>query len=190
MHLAMASLKQTRILSQTEFDLLLAWLDEDRERAGARYEQIRRRLIVIFAGRGCSVPEELADDAIDRVARKAAEIAEIYTGDKALYFYGVANYVFQESLKRKPEPVSELKLADELEEERHACLEKCLANLPKDSKRLILSYYAEDKQAKIDLRKKLADDFGLTINALRIKALRVRNDLQQCVERCLAKFEK
>src|SRR5947209_6617862 len=36
------------------FDRLLAWLNPDREQAGQRYEEIRRRLIKIFARRGCS----------------------------------------------------------------------------------------------------------------------------------------
>src|SRR5262245_44374262 len=37
-----------RSVSREAFDLMLAWLDSDRERAGQKYEEIRYRLIKIF----------------------------------------------------------------------------------------------------------------------------------------------
>ena len=49
------------VLSQESFDKLLAWLDPNREKAGIKYEQIRYRLIKIFAGRGSADAEDLAD---------------------------------------------------------------------------------------------------------------------------------
>ena len=73
-------------MTQESFDSLLAWLDADRERAGRRYEEIRRRLIKILACRGCHDPEDLADEAINRVAGKVGEVAKDYSGDPALYF--------------------------------------------------------------------------------------------------------
>ena len=57
-------------LSQEDFDALLAWLDPEREQAGLKYEQIRGSLIKIFTGRGCTDPEELADETINRVTAK------------------------------------------------------------------------------------------------------------------------
>lgn len=55
------------------FEQLLAWLDEDRELAGKKYEEIRFRLINLFIARGCRISEELADKTIDRVARKVKD---------------------------------------------------------------------------------------------------------------------
>ena len=60
-------MKSTWALSQEAFDRLLAWLDPDRDRAGERYEEIRRKLIGIFLRRGCSTAEDLTDEAINRV---------------------------------------------------------------------------------------------------------------------------
>ena len=179
--------KKIHILKQEDFERLLAWLDEDRERAGILYEKIRWRLMTILAARGCPLPEELADETIDRVARRVADIQETYVGDKALYFLGVANNVHHEYLKRPAIPEPPPPDDDVEDKERvHHCLESCLENLPEDSKHLIRRYYAEDKQAKIDLRKQLAEELGVSISNLRLRALRIREKLQTCIERCLS----
>lgn len=179
--------KKLHLLKQEDFDRLLAWLDEDRERAGMMYEKIRRRVITILAARGCPAPEELADETIDRVARRVADIQETYVGDQALYFLGVANNVHHEYLKRPASPEPPPPGNDIEEKERtHSCLENCIENLQEDSKHLIRRYYAEDRQAKIDLRKQLADELGVSISNLRLRALRIREKLQVCIERCMS----
>ena len=90
-------------LSQEDFDALLAWLDPDREQAGIKYEQIRSRLIKIFTGRGCVDPEELADETINRVTRKLNGNSKANSpAIAARYFFGVANKIYMEHLRRKP----------------------------------------------------------------------------------------
>jgi DNA-directed RNA polymerase specialized sigma24 family protein len=178
--------KKVRSLKQEDFDRLLSWLDPEPERAGTIYEKIRWRLIAILASRGCPIPEELADETIDRVARRVADIRETYVGDKAIYFLGVANNVHHEYLKRPAMPESPESVDDlEAKERTHLCLEKCLEILLPDSRQLITRYYAEDKRAKIDLRKNIAEEFGINLNTLRLRALRIREKLQKCIERCL-----
>ncbi len=174
-------------LTQEAFDSLLAWLDSDRERAGRRYEEIRRRLIKIFACRGCHEPEDLADETINRVAKKVAEISPTYEGDPALYFYGVANKVHLEFVKKRPArpapppppPAGEF-------EREHDCLERCMELLPPRNRELVLQYYREEKGAKIEHRQALADQLGIALNALRIRAHRIRMTLRRCVDACLA----
>ncbi len=179
--------RKIHVLSPEDFDRLLVWLDSDRERAGEIYEKIRWRLIAILAARGCPVPEELADETIDRVARRVSDIAGNYSGDKILYFFGVANNVHHEYLKKPPPPEPPPSIhVEEDREATHECLERCLNRLSEDSRKLIREYYAEDKQAKIDLRKRLAGQMGISINTLRLRALRIRESLQKCIERCLA----
>ena len=173
-------------LSQETFDDFLAWLDPDRERAGKKYESIRRRLIEIFTCRGCRDAEDLADETINRVALKAQEIAPGYVGDPALYFYGVAQKVHLESLRRKPRvppppPVNE---PNDVEFE-YECLERCMEQLASSQRELVLQYYREDKRAKIDSRKELAAHLGIELNALRIRAHRLRATLRECVEKCI-----
>jgi RNA polymerase sigma factor (sigma-70 family) len=179
-----------RVLTREAFDGLLDWLDPNRDQAGKKYESIRRRIIKILACRGCCEAEDLADETFNRVASKVHEIASSYTGDPALYFYGVAHKVHLEYLRRKPPLASPpLQLAtgessNEIEQE-YACLERCIERLPDSQRDLVLEYYKEDKRAKIDHRKELADKLGVALNALRIRAYRIRAALQQCVEDCL-----
>ena len=80
--------------TQESFDRLLLWLDPDRGRAGQRYENIRRKLIGIFASRSAAFPEEMADDCINRVIQKMPELAGTYGGPPEIYFYGVAKMIF------------------------------------------------------------------------------------------------
>jgi len=175
------------VLTQEDFDRLLAWLDPERERAGQRYEEIRLRLIKLFACRGCGEADLLADETINRVARKLPEVAGTYTGDPALYFCGVAHRVHLEYLRRRPPaPAPVARPAEEVERE-YACLESCMRELTPDSRELVLQYYMEEKQVKIDHRKELARRLGIAINALRLRAFRIRAALQQCVEDCLEK---
>jgi RNA polymerase sigma factor (sigma-70 family) len=191
-------MKNRQVITQQAFDELLNWLDADRDSAGSKYEKIRVRLIKIFACRGCCEADDLADETINRVTAKLGEIAESYSGDPALYFYGVAQKVHLEYLRKKP-PVQESAQAGrepggqtawpsqpvEDVEQEYACLEKCMDRLPPENRRLVLEYYQEEKRAKIDHRKMLADQLGIAVNALRIRAHRIRLQLQQCVESCL-----
>jgi RNA polymerase sigma factor (sigma-70 family) len=173
-------------LTQEAFAKFLAWLSPNHEQAGEKYEDIRRKLITIFACRGCTCPEDLADDTINRVIRKVQEIAEAYVGNPALYFYGVAHNVHLEYLRNKPisqpPPSPDTPLRTEAEYE---CLEQCIDRLPQRSRELVLYYYQEEKHAKIDLRKRLAQQLGIPLNALRIRACRIRMTLQECVVQCL-----
>ncbi|HEU4594614.1 MAG TPA: sigma-70 family RNA polymerase sigma factor [Pyrinomonadaceae bacterium] len=179
-------------LTQAAFDSLLAWLDADREQAGMKYEQIRRRLIKIFTCRGRADADELADETINRVTLKAQELSKDYDGDPSLYFYGVAQKVFLESLRKRPAPAfvppPPPPTASETDEDEaeYECLESCVGQLPPESRVLVIEYYQNDRRAKIDHRKELAARLGIAPNALRIRAHRIRLTLQRCVEACLA----
>lgn len=189
-------MKKEWVITQEAFDALLGWLDANREQAAQKYEKIRTRLIKIFTCRGCGNADELADETINRVSAKVDIIASSYSGDPALYFYGVAQKVHLEYLRSRPvfqdplEDNRELKSRivmehdDDIEQE-YECLERCMKRLPPDSRRLVLEYYQEEKRAKINRRRKLAAELGIAVNALRIRAHRIRSQLQQCVQLCL-----
>ncbi|HEV3040634.1 MAG TPA: hypothetical protein VHA33_22915 [Candidatus Angelobacter sp.] len=181
-------------LTAETFDQLLGWLDHDRDRAGRKYEQIRASLIKIFWYRGCAMPEELADETIDRVAGKIQQLATAYEGDPALYFYGVANNVSLEYLKRKhdlsmPLPDDLVEDTHELEDEEQAyqCLEQCMSSLSARNRELVFEYYGGEngEQRKIDRRKELARRMGIGTNALWIRVHRVKKVLRTCVSECL-----
>jgi DNA-directed RNA polymerase specialized sigma24 family protein len=181
-------MKKNSVITREGFDQLLTWLDPDREQAGVRYEKIRHRLIEIFASRGCREAEDLADEVINRVARKSQDVAEGYVGDPAHYFYAVAKNVRLEYWKVKPpaempttpEPISEEQLSREL-----ACLEQCLGHLPEQAREQFLQYHSEEQQVKIGHRKELCNRLGISPNALRIRIHRIGMILKRCLEDCL-----
>jgi len=178
-------MSKAHTLTQEDFNGLLEWLGQDREQAGDKYEAIRRRLIRIFISRGCHHAEEMADETINRVTFKLKEIRQDYVGDPALYFYGVANKVHLEYVRKKPTPVMPPPDPPDEAEQRDECLKKCMARIPAKQRELVLQYYLEDKRAKIDHRKVLADELGIALNALRIRVHRIRAMLQECVQGCL-----
>jgi DNA-directed RNA polymerase specialized sigma24 family protein len=175
------------ILTREAFDALLGWLDPDSERAAVRYEEIRRRLIRFFTCRQCAPAEELADETLNRVARKVLE-GLAYVGETAPYFYGVAHNVYLEYIRPKPPvPLPPPPRSTEEVEREHACLEECLGRLQSRSRELIREFYQEEKQAKIEHRKRLAERLGITPNALRIQAHRIRLVLLECIRQCLSR---
>ncbi len=173
------------VLTQESFYALLVWLDPDRALAGQKYESIRMRLIKIFACRGCYEPEDLADETINRVTNKLNDL-EGFVGERAPYFYGVANKVHMGYLRRRPPPPQPPPMYDSEEiEKEYKCLDRCLQSLTADNRNLVLQYYQDEKKAKIEHRKRLADQFGIALNALRIRAHRIRATLQVCVQKCV-----
>jgi DNA-directed RNA polymerase specialized sigma24 family protein len=173
--------------TQESFDQLLSWLDNDRDQAARKYELIRRRLIKIFTCRGCVEAEDLADETINRVTSKVAEIASNYEGEPALYFYGVARKVHQEYLRpqNKVTPPLTNEVSEDDDENVYQCLDRCMETVTETSRQVVLRYYENEKKAKIDDRKALADELGIGVNALRIRAHRIRLLLRKCVTTCM-----
>lgn len=177
-------------ITQENFDLLLSWLDPNRETAGQKYEKIRQRLIRILIGRGCLEAEQLVDETFDRVTRKLPELAGNYNGEPSFYFYGVADKIYLEWLRQQKKikqlSLPETNVRDKTAEIEYECLESCLEKLPADQHLLIVGYYKEEKTAKIENRRKLADFFGITTSALQVKTLRIRAKLRECMRSCIA----
>lgn len=183
-------MKNDWTITQEAFDNLLAWLDEDRERAGRKYEEIRSNLIRVFARRGCPVAEELTDETINRVTRKALDIAQTYVGDPALYFYGVAQNVYKEYVKKQPDPLP-LPQSDPIEEKEpyFDCLDRCMERLDPQSRNLIIEYHSDERRAKIDRRQALAERLGITLITLRTRTHRIKLTLQRCMSDCLMQHQ-
>jgi len=191
-------MKKDWVLTQEAFDALLGWLDANRESAALKYETIRLRLVKIFVCRGCADAEDLADETINRVVSRLPDISSDYIGEPAAYFFAVSQRIHQEYLRsvRKKEadvPVEMTAaqtepavdpLSEDIEME-YECLERCLEKLPKNKRELVLEYYQQEKQAKIDHHKKLAEELGIAVNALRIRAHRIRRTLEACVHGCV-----
>ena len=89
-----SAVRQKWTLTKDAFDRLLDSLGPDRDTAGDRYLEIRRNLVRLFEWRGCSTPDEYADETINRCARKIEEGSEIR--DVATYCIGVARMLLLE----------------------------------------------------------------------------------------------
>ncbi len=177
----------SRIHPPTEevFKRLLSWLDSDELKAQKRYLTIQSRLIGIFSAKGCKDPEHLADRSFDVAASKVDWLLENYVGDPALYVLGIARKLFLDDLKPKsfnpPPPPDATQL-----EIRSNCLDSCLAQLasPEDGS-LVLRYHSKEKAEKIKLRRQIAEELGISMNALRIKVSHIQSRLRTCLDSCL-----
>jgi RNA polymerase sigma factor (sigma-70 family) len=186
-------MRKKNVISRNDFEMLLDWLDENRDKAAQKYENIRQKLIRIFCGRGCFAAEELVDETFDRVTTKLPNIIENYTGDPALYFYGVANNIHHEWLRRQAKTKS-LEFEDRItlpenqkSDVESDCLDTCLGELRVNQRELVINYYEKNKRAKIECRKKLAEELGISNAALQIRIHRIRESLRECVIGCLAR---
>ncbi|HEY6330274.1 MAG TPA: hypothetical protein VI756_13125 [Blastocatellia bacterium] len=173
-----------------EFEKFLAWLDADRDQAAMKHEEVRCRLIKFFVCRGCPIAEELTDESIDRVILKIDELVETYVGDPKAYFYGVARKIYLESMHRPAMTALPVLAEDPPEQDEtdpeYQRFEECLGRLSQKDRELILDYYLDEKQAKIDHRKELAERLGITGSTLRLRAHRIRQILQECLFSILA----
>jgi len=180
-------------LTPETFEALLRFLSPDRDQGAVKYEEIRHRLVRLFEWRGFGMAEELADETMDRVARRLTEGVDVRSSDPYGYFCGVAHLVSKEvarrvgreraALEREEWQPTALTGNDEEEDDRLACLRHCLERLPEDQRLLVLRYHQEDDH--IRSRQTLSQEMGVPMNALRIRVHRIRRKLEECVAACL-----
>lgn len=182
------------------FNQFLAWLDEGIDSEGRNYLEMRRRLVAYFDRKNCVIPDDLADETLNRVARRLEEEGKIESETPAKYCYLTARFVFMESLRQKksvpiddvlsnPKSVnliaSESNDEAEIKEKRLECLENCTAKLEPENRQMILQYYFGEERVKIESRRALAKSLEITMNALSIRACRIRDKLENCVGKCV-----
>ena len=190
--------KKEWTLAPAAFRRLLQWLDEGTDSAGQKYLEMRQLLVAYFDRKSCAAPDELADETLNRVARRLIEEGAIESETPAKYCYIVARFVFLEHLREAQKATAVL---DEIRRQRHGndstaavvdddkekmldCLERCASKLEPVNRELITRYYVGRERVKIENRRRLAESLGITINALAIRACRVRDTLEACVRQC------
>ena len=179
---------------RTAFRRFLEWLDEGEDSGGQKYLEIRRRLVSYFGRKNCQTPDDLADETLERVARRLDEEGAITSASPAHYCYIIAKYVlleYQRQPLRRPVgldadsvPVAQPAEPGDSAERRFRCLDHCLEGLKPEERELIMEYYRGDQQWKIEHRRGLAAQLGVTANALSIRACRIRDRLEKCVKTC------
>lgn len=175
-------------LTPEEFSSFLKLLSPDRDRAGEEYQSLCFRLCTFLSMRRCPVADELADETIDRVIRKASEER---IENVVAYSYAVARNVYLEwsRKQRKPVDTHEVQVAETLPEKpslRRECFDKCLEQLSPETRSILLDYFSESKSAKIKLHREISQTLGITQNALRMRVKRAKDDLKTCIKQCMS----
>jgi DNA-directed RNA polymerase specialized sigma24 family protein len=200
----MTELQRTRwTLHRQAFDQLLQALGPDRDSAGQAYERLRQRLVKFFSWERCPEPEACADESLNRIARAIDRGEIIQKMDH--YALGVARLVLLECKARErkaasiplaAEPVQPAPSApgefDEADETELAlgCLERCIRTLEPSQRTLLLEYYRGSGKSRIDNRRQLAEQLGIELNALRNRAMRLRERVETCVRLRMMKLNR
>ena len=195
-------LPEERGLTPVAFSRLLEWLDDGVDSHGDRYLEMRRRLVLYFDRRNRLAADELADETFNRIARTLEQTGAIAITPPARYCYVVARFVLLEDFRRDHVHVGldERRSPDALtaggvmpsepdeslviREQRLECLDRCLQDLKPEQRELVVDYYRDARREKIERRRDMARRMGITMNALGIRACRIRGALEACVEAC------
>jgi DNA-directed RNA polymerase specialized sigma24 family protein len=176
---------------------LLTLLHSDEAQAALEYQKLHQRLARFFDWNNVQDPTALADEALDRLGRRAAEPgAKEGVQNLSAFALGIARHLLQEEGRRQQKMVEisrhwramELVRTQEPESgELEETLEDCLAKMRPERRHLIEAYYSYAGAEKIKMHQQLAEAEGLSLNALRNRALRTRQDLEACIRRRLGK---
>ncbi len=178
-----------RTLEASTFERLLDFLGgTDATSKAEKYRQVRDRLESFFRWRGLGDASGLADDTLDRVARRV-EAGEVRTSTPNAFVVGVARMVALEAGRKDRKDVNiddrsiaAPEAAEPEDELRLRALDGCLEGLVTAERNLVLAYYRDEGPSRIQGRAKLAQSLGTTVEALRVRAFRLRARLEQCVQ--------
>lgn len=189
-------------ITATAFEQLLFCLDSNQEIAAEKYELLRQKLVKCIAWKGCPETEAdtLADTVLDRVAAKLAQGERVQNLNA--YACEVLRFVWLEHIRRRKEittddgEMPETAVEPDIEilkdpDLRMRCLRKCLVEVVPDERdrTLIVGYYdTEAGEKNKEIRRSLAEKLGLTATTLKVKACRIRDRLEKCINECMARL--
>ena len=185
---------RSRGLSDTAFNALLERLSEEGPSPQVVYETLRKRLISYLRLHVPAQADALADEALDRMARRVHEgtpVQNVY-----LYALGIARLLVRESRTRMTREDIAARDATLFKDDAidvatrealDAALRSCMQGLPAGGAELIVEYYSAGSGAiRIEHRRQIAERLGVGLNALRNRALRLRDMLESCIRQRLA----
>lgn len=177
--------KQHTDETKNPLDALLLLFHADREIAGLTYERVRQELIAFFAKDGCVDPEALTDETLTRAASQVVK-GTIVKAEPITYVRGIARHVKYRYFKQLSRPFNPPPIPDIEEVERETeCLRKC-ARLHADAYEFTSSYVLANEPARLRIAKRL----GISIDGLRSRVHRFREELRTCRRKCLKEQEE
>jgi RNA polymerase sigma factor (sigma-70 family) len=175
-----------RSASKASIPALLTALGKTPEESGLEYERLRSKLILFFSRRILQFPEDLADEALDRLARRIVEGTVI--DSIPAFALGIGRHLALEQMKNRSETMEAdfwdnvpAPSATQSSEEEIARMERCLKTLRPDEARLLRGYYLETEGASMKTRGKLAKRLGISANTLRQRVFLARQRLRDCM---------
>lgn len=181
----MTGLRQQSLMdsssAQTDYDKLSKILEPASPSLEAGFQLCRRKLIKFFSWRRCDDPANLADETIFRVLKNVNQGQVISPENPYRYVYAIALNVYRENRRRieKHPSVSfeEESMLAPAPNRDHGCHEFCMEQLSNEKLELLNQYYLLNRDELTQQRK-------LTVNALRLRIHRIKQELRNCHEEC------
>jgi len=181
-------------LNKEMLDKVLSLLDPDKEQAALEYAKLHERLTRFFDWNNAVDPGALADEAMDRLGKRALD-DQVEGGVRSAssFLLGIARHLLQEERRRQSRDVEARRLwtatldgSSPAESERmDEAVRSSLAKMKPDGRKLIEAYYRHSGGLKIKAHQDLALAYGLSLNALRNRVFRLRKELESSVRRYL-----
>ncbi len=170
-----------------QFQQFLLWLHPELDQAAQKHETIRGGLYRFFARRNYYDPDYLVDVTLSRVIAKIETIELRENVTQIGYIRGFAEHVYREALRHNKEeqldPVADQNKFsqpespdDSVQNQETSCLHECLAKLKPEDRELLQKYYAPNRDRRELSRQRMAEEMGLTIDNLRVKVMRRREN--------------
>jgi DNA-directed RNA polymerase specialized sigma24 family protein len=188
-------------LTRAAFSRLLEWLDDGVGSQGERYLEMRRRLVSYFDRRNRPSADDLAGETLSRIGRTLEKDGAMAITPPARYCYVVAKSVLLEDVRCEPlhvalgEPRIAVASAGHsvaphepgegltIEGQRLERVGRCLQELKREQRQFVVDYYHGTGRQTTERRRDMAKGLGLTLDALGIRASRIRRSLEACAAR-------
>jgi hypothetical protein len=123
-------------------------LGEGTEDAAVAHQNLHRRLVRFFRLNNGSDPESLADEAMDRLARNAADRPAGSIASPLAFALGIARHLLQEDTRRQVRQTEAeqdwshlVAYARSRDGSLLQAIEACLARIPENKQELLRTYY-------------------------------------------------
>lgn len=166
---------------------ILELLHPDREHAAAEYGKLHERLTRFFEWNNAEDPTALADEALDRLGKRALA-ANVEKGIRSAssFVLGIARHLLQEEQRKRSQQtevrgswaVLAAPPGSNEKERMDEAIRLSLERLEPDRRRLVEDYYAHSGAEKIRAHQELASKHGLSLNTLRNRVFRLRKEME------------